>query len=93
MIFEIESNKYENSNLFNMAIHQLGYIITAPLKGNQIIELKSSHLQALKIIIFLGLGEAITALKTSMTRDGLSQVEPLKSWKSPVEDFQISIIK
>ena len=34
MIFEIESNKYQNSNLFNMAIHQLGYIITAPLKGN-----------------------------------------------------------
>jgi hypothetical protein len=44
MIFEIESNKYDNSNLFNMAIHQTGYIITAPLKGNYIIEQKSSHL-------------------------------------------------
>ena len=43
---------------------------------------------------FLGLGEVIAALKTSMTRDGLSQEEKsLKSWKSPVEDFQISIIK
>ena len=33
MNFEIESSKYDNSNLFNMAIHQIGYIITAPLKG------------------------------------------------------------
>ena len=38
MNFEIESSKYDNSNHFNMAIHQIGYIITAPLKGNYIIE-------------------------------------------------------
>ena len=38
MNFEIESSKYDNSNLFNMAIHQIGYIITAPLKVDYIIE-------------------------------------------------------
>ena len=36
MEFEIESKKfyeYDNSNLFNVAIYQIGYIIIAPLIG------------------------------------------------------------